>query len=125
MQDYHDHAQTRAIPLAVLIDAAQGGQLAPRPIRPAINLKPLVAGVIAFCAVFGVGGFLLGLRWMEGQLTQARQGQEQAEKRLASMESQLREFCTSVLASPPAAPQPSANPATQQPSGAVAANPTP
>jgi BioD-like phosphotransacetylase family protein len=83
-----------------------------------------LSGGIAFTLFGAVGGF-----WLANQLSaaavaaansradKAEQRQQAVETQLASVQSQLKEFCSAVLSSPPPTPT------TPQTAGTVATNP--
>lgn len=130
MQDYHDQTVLRPVVIAQHSPGplAHGllGALPPRAIR---NMA--LSGAITFVVVGVAGGFWIAAKYFESRIAaaeqqaqQAQQARQEAETRLASVQGQLKEFCTAVLSGQPPT-QPAATPAPQQPSGTVAANPTP
>lgn len=134
MTAYHDYPdQTQVRP--VVVQMAGPGPLAHPGLLGALPAKVIrnmaLSGAITFCVVGLAGGFWIAAKYFESRIAAANQAQQQAleaqrqaETRLASVQGQLREFCGAVLSGQPPT-QPAANPATPQPSGAVAVNPNP
>jgi hypothetical protein len=91
---------------------------------PANPIKIAVIGAVSFMISGAIGGVFLGMRIAavqienaNGRADKAEQRQQAVESQLASVQSQLKEFCSAVLSSPV---QPTATPPT---AGAVATNP--
>jgi hypothetical protein len=120
---YHDQTVLRPVVIATQAPGPLANPLAAIP--PKVWRNAAITGATAFTLFGAVGGF-----WLANQLSaaavaaansradKAEQRQQAVETQLASVQSQLKEFCSAVLSSPPATPT------TPPTAGAVATNPT-
>jgi hypothetical protein len=119
---YHDQTVLRPVVIATQAPGPLANPLAAIP--PKVWRNAAITGATTFALFGGVGGF-----WIAQQLNaaavaaannradKAEQRQQAVENQLASVQSQLKDFCTQVLSEPA---QPTATPPA---AGAVATNP--